>query len=248
MEINSVTCIGCGQCRNFCTMGCIHFERGGGKNKIHCKVDQDECVDCGICERSGICQTDSLHQPVHGWPRSIRGTFSNPLAEHKETKVPGRGTEEIKTNDITNRYKPGFAGIAAEMGRPGIGARLSDVQKVFRALAKINVEFESANPLSALLVDKKTGDMNPEVLGEKVLSCIIEFIVPNDKVISVLNTFDRVAGEIDTVFSIGIITKTDENLNVPAAQILGKEGRWFSFNGKTNLGLGKLTVKGANRT
>ena len=246
MEIDSIACIGCGQCRNYCIMGCIEFERGGKKNKIYCKVDERECVDCGICLRSGVCPADSLHQPEHGWPRSIRGTFSNPLAEHKETKVPGRGTEEIKTNDITNRYKRGFAGIAAELGRPGTGARMSEVQKVFRALAGLNVEFESKNPLYSLVANKETGDMLPEVLDEKVLSCIIEFIVPIGMVVPVLDTLERAAGEIDTLFSIGITTRTDENLDVPAALVLDKNGRWYSFNGKTNLGLGKLTVKGAS--
>ena len=244
MEINSLTCIGCGECRHFCIMGCIDFERGGAKNKVYCKVDDRECVDCGICLRSDVCPTDSLSQPVHGWPRSIRGTFSNPLAEHKETKVPGRGTEEIKTNDITNRYKLGFVGIAAEMGRPGIGARMSEVQKVFRALAKLNVEFETSNPLCSLLSNMKTGDMNPEVLDEKVLSCIIEMIIPESLLIPVLDTFDKAAEELDTLLTIGLISKTNEKLEVPIAQILEKEGRWFSFNVKTNLGLGKLTVKG----
>ena len=248
MEINSVTCIGCGQCRHYCIMNCINFERGGKKNKIHCNVDQRECVDCGICLRSDVCPTESLYQPEHGWPRSIRGTFSNPLTEHKETKVPGRGTEEIKTNDITNRYKRGFAGIAVEMGRPGTGARMSEVQKVFRALSKLNVEFESSNPLCSLLADKKTGDMIPEILDEKVLSCIIEFIVPFNMIIPTLDTLKSVSGELNTLFSIGIINRTDEKLDVPVAQILEKEGRWFSFNGKTNLGLGKLEVKGANKT
>ena len=228
MEIKSTTCIGCGQCRNYCTMSCIEFERGGDKNKVYCRIDQKECVDCGICLRSDICPTDSLHQPEYGWPRSIRGTFSNPLAEHKETKVPGRGTEEIKTNDITNRYKQGFVGIGVELGRPGIGARMIEVQKVFRALARLKVEFESKNPLTALLVNKETGDLNPEVLDEKVLSCIIEMIIPIDQLPPVLNTLDQVAAGLETLFTVGIINKTDENLDVPVRMILEKENRWFS--------------------
>ena len=229
-------------------MGCIDFERGGTKNKVYCKVDERECVDCGICLRSKTCPTDSLNQPIHDWPRSIRGTFSNPLAEHKETKVPGRGTEEIKTNDVTHRFKLGFVGIAVEMGRPGTGARMTEVQKVFRALAKLDIEFESLNPLTALLANKKTGDMNPEVLDEKVLSCIIEMLVPNEKMIPILDVLDKVKDELEnTVFTVGFISKTDENLDIPAAKILEKEGRWFSFNGKNNIGLGKLIVKGANR-
>ena len=248
MEIKSLTCIGCGQCRHYCIMSCIEFERSGDKNKISCKIDERECVDCGICLRSNVCPTDSLYQPEHGWPRSLRGTFSNPLAEHKETKVPGRGTEEVKTNDITDRYKRGFVGLGVEMGRPGTGARMSEVQKVFRALAKLKVEFESKNPLCSLLENKETGDMLPDILDEKVLSCIIEMIIPIDRVSAVLDTLDRAASELDTLFTIGIINRTDEDLTVPVARILEKDKRWFSLNGKTNLGLGKLAVKGAGRT
>jgi ferredoxin len=45
-------CVGCGHCRPFCTMSSIHFTRSGKGTKVHCTVDEDECVDCGICYRS----------------------------------------------------------------------------------------------------------------------------------------------------------------------------------------------------
>lgn len=245
MQIDAKKCVGCGQCRPFCTMGVIHFTRSGKGTKVHCTIDEDECVDCGICYRAKVCPVEALHQPLHGWPRSIRGTFSNPLAEHKETRVPGRGTEEMKTNDITNRYKRGYAGMAAEMGRPGTGARMRDAEKVFKALAKLGVEFETNNPLTGLLKDKDTGEMNPEVLNEKVLSAIIEMIIPLDKVITVLETMERVAEEINTVFSIDLVARSDEDLSVPTARIMRENNKWFSMNGKINLGLGHLNVKGA---
>lgn len=245
MQIDIRKCVGCGQCRPFCTMGVIQFALSTRGTKVHCNIDEDECVDCGICYRSKVCPVDALHQAVHGWPRSIRGTFSNPLAEHKETRVPGRGTEEMKTNDITQRYKRGYAGMAAEMGRPGTGARLRDAEKVFKALAKLGVEFETNNPLTGLLRNKETGEMNPEVLNEKVLSAIIEMIVPLDKIIPVLETMEKVAQEINTVFSIDLVARTDEDLSVPTARIMAENNKWFSMNGKTNLGLGHMNVKGA---
>lgn len=244
MQIDASKCVGCGECHPFCTMGAIHFVRSIKGHKVHCAVDEEECVDCGICYRSKVCPVDALKQPVYGWPRSVRGTFSNPLAEHKETRVPGRGTEEMKTNDITGRYKRGYAGIAAEMGRPGTGARMRDAEKVFKALAKVGVEFEKNNPLTGLLKNKETGEMNPEVLNEKVLSAIIEMIVPLDRVITVMETLEKVAAEINTVFSIDLVARVDEDLSVPTAKIMEQHGKWFSFNGKTNVGLGRLQVKG----
>lgn len=247
MRIDPKKCIGCGQCRAFCIMRCIHFTYGEKGGKVHCAVDEDECVDCEICSRSGVCPTDALAQPETHWPRTIRGTFSNPLAIHKETKVPGRGTEEMKTNDITGRYKPGYAGVSAEMGRPGIGARLRDAERMFMALAPLGVEFEPQNPLTNLVADLSTGRMNPETLDEKVLSCIVETTVPLDRVLEVLDTMERVALEVDSVFSVDLVTRAGEDRSVPTMELLDEHGRWYAPNGKTNIGLGKMQVKGADR-
>ncbi|MGE4354561.1 MAG: ATP-binding protein [Oscillospiraceae bacterium] len=245
MRIDATKCIGCGRCRPFCIMRAIDFERPGKGTTVRCVVNEDECVDCGICYRAKVCPTDALRQPETTWPRTIRGTFSNPTAVHKETKVPGRGTEEMKTNDVTNRYKRGYAGMAAEMGRPGIGSRLRDAEKVFMALAPLGVEFEPQNPLTNLLEDHKTGKMKPEVLDEKVLSCIVEMIVPIDRITEIYETLMRVAKEVDTVFSVDLVCRTNEDLSVPTLEIMDKAGYWRSINGKTNIGLGKLKIKGA---
>ncbi|MCI8649404.1 MAG: ferredoxin family protein [Anaerotruncus sp.] len=247
MRIDATKCVGCGQCRPFCIMQVIDFARTTRGNKVFCVVNEDECVDCEICYRAKVCPVDALHQPETTWPRSIRGTFSNPLAIHKETAVPGRGTEEMKTNDITDRYKRGFAGMSAEMGRPGIGARLRDAEKVFMALAPLGVEFEPQNPLTNLLVDKSTGKMNPEVLDEKVLSCIVEMIVPLDQIVKILDVLEKVAKKIDTVFSIDLVCRCDEDLSVPSLKVMEAGHRWYTRNGKTNIGLGKLEVKGARQ-
>ena len=245
MRIDAQKCIGCGRCKDFCIMRAIHFERPGKGTVVRCVVDEDECVDCGICYRSKTCPVDALFQPETEYPRSIRGTFSNPTAIHKETKVPGRGTEEMKTNDVTDRYKRGFAGMSAEMGRPGIGSRLRDAEKVFMALAPLGVEFEPKNPITTLLEDPKTGRMRPEVLNEKVLSCIVEMIVPVERITDIYETLDKVAREIDTVFSVDLVCRAEEDGSVPAIDIMDRAGHWRSINGKTNIGLGKLKVKGA---
>ncbi|MHB1652751.1 MAG: indolepyruvate ferredoxin oxidoreductase subunit alpha [Desulfitobacteriaceae bacterium] len=244
MRIDASKCIGCGQCRPFCSMGTISFVRSVNGRKVHCVVNEDECVDCGICYRSKVCPVDALEEPVHDWPRSLRGTFSNPMAEHKETRVPGRGTEEMKTNELTHRFKRGYAGLAAEMGRPGTGSRLRDAEKVFKALAKLGVEFEPHNPLTGLLLNKQTGEMKPEVLDEKVLSAIIEMIIPLDKVLPVLAILEQAAEEIDTVFSVDLVARVDEDLSIPTQMIMAQNGKWYSYNGKTNVGLGRLQVKG----
>jgi len=100
------------------------------ENKDTVEINFDECVECGVCRYSDVCPTDALTQQEMEYPRILRSQFSNPLVSHPGTGVPGRGTEEMKTNDVTGRFKRGMAGVAIEMGRPGIGTRLYYVKKV----------------------------------------------------------------------------------------------------------------------
>jgi ferredoxin len=202
-------------------------------------IDQERCVDCGVCERSSGCPTESLQQPVEPWPRSVRATFSNPLFEHKETRIPGRGTEEMKTNDVTGRYRHGFAGMAMELGRPGTGTSFRDVEKVARTVAELGVEFEPKNPVTCLMVDRKSGQLNPEVLGERVLSAIVEFTVPLEKVPAVLEGLHKVSTEIDTVFSLDLISRVGPDGSVPTVPLAKSLGLSPSINGKANIGLGR---------
>lgn len=238
MKVEVTKCLGCGRCRNYCTMGAIGFVRTE-RGQICAEVDQHECVDCGVCFRAKVCPADALYEPLPAWPRSVRGTFSNPLVEHKETRIPGRGTEEMKTNDITGRFKLGEAGMAVEMGRPGIGARFTDIEKVAMALAAIGVTFEPKNPLTGLMADKTTGKMNPEVLNEKVLSAIIEMTVPLERVTEIVETVKKVTKEISCVCSFDLTCKVHPGNTIPAFELARLAGVQPTPNGKTNIGLGR---------
>ena len=238
MQIDRSACIGCGRCRSFCTMNCIGFVRDE-VGRVVAMVDQTECVDCGVCVRAKICPVDAMSEPVPAWPRSVRGTFSNPLVEHKETRVPGRGTEEMKTNDVTGRYKIGEAGMAVEMGRPGVGARFADIEKVAMALAKLGIPFEEKNPLTGLMADKATGRMKEEVRDEKVLSAIIELTVPLDRVDEVIAVVKEVTKEIGTVCSFDLTSKVYPDGSIPAFERAARAGVKPSINGKANLGMGR---------
>lgn len=238
MKVDEAKCIGCGRCRNYCTMNAIGFIRDA-RGRICANVDQHECVDCGVCYRAGVCPGEALYEPIPEWPRSVRGTFSNPLVEHKETRIPGRGTEEMKTNDVTGRFKWGEAGMAVEMGRPGTGARFHDIEKVAMALAAIGVEFEPKNPLTGLMIDKKAGRMNPEVLDEKVLSAIIEMTVPVERVPEIINVVSKVTKAISTVCSFDLTSKVDADGGIRAFELARGAGVAPTINGKTNVGLGK---------
>lgn len=238
MKVEDTKCIGCGRCRSYCTMGAIVFSRNK-TGRVCAQVDQAECVDCGVCYRAQICPVEALYEPMPEWPRSVRGTFSNPLVEHKETRIPGRGTEEMKTTDVTGRYKSGEAGMAVEMGRPGTGARFYDIEKVAMALAKLGFAFEEKNPLTGLMADKTTGKMKEEVLNEKVLSAIIEMTVPLERVSEVIATVKEVTRKISTVCSFDLTCKVDPDGSIPAFDIAKKAGLKLTVNGKSNLGLGR---------
>jgi ferredoxin len=242
VRIDAHKCIGCGSCKSYCTMlgGIMYFERDRkNPTRIYYVIDEDECVECSVCLRSGCCPADALYQPELVWPRTVRKNFSDPLKIHPETRIPGRGTEEMKTNEVTGRYRRGKYGMACELGRPGVGARFHAVQKVAMALAALGIGFEENNPVTKLMVDRKTGQINPEVLNEKVLSAIVEFMIPAERLPEVLQVLDRVSREIDTVFSGDIISRIAEDGSVPYLEPVRQQGRFLSINGKSNVGLGR---------
>lgn len=233
MEINKEKCVGCSLCVSYCPMSCIRMKDG-------CSfIDQSECVECGVCKASGVCPVDAIYEPDLDENRNLRKAFSNPLISHSSTSVPGRGTEEMKTNDVTGRFKLGFTGVAAELGRPGTGTRFYDVQKVAQACAKSDVEFEPLNPVTAIMTDRKKGLIDERYLDEKVLSAIVEFIIPDDKVEKVLKDLEQVSWEIDTVFSLDICGVADESGRAHFEDVVEKMGLYSSVNGKVNVGLGK---------
>ncbi len=77
-------------------------------------VDQEECVECGVCLRVDVCPVDAIYMPPESkqYPRSIRAEFSDPGVQFPTLKQGGRGTEEMKTNDVTGRYRRGEYGMA----------------------------------------------------------------------------------------------------------------------------------------
>src|SRR3982074_2924027 len=93
------------------------------------------------------------------WPRVVRRAFSDPRVPHESTGVQGRGTEEVKTNDVSGRVKLGEAGFTIEFGRPGVGVWFHEIQKMTWALAKAGVSFEKKNPITSLMSDVSTGTL-----------------------------------------------------------------------------------------
>lgn len=222
MKIDKEKCNGCESCHPYCPVEAINTIEWKGKSVSD--VAQEDCLECGVFLRSGVCPKDALYMPELKWPRSVRAAFSNPFAIHPLTKMRGRGAEEMKINDVTGRFQQGFAGVAVEMGRPWPGTTFKDLQTVSMALAKLGVEFEPQNPVTGLMVDKKMGKINEEVLGERVLPAIIEFVIENSRLKEALETLKEVSARINTVFSLALISRVGQDGRIPTVSIAKEAG------------------------
>ena len=246
-------------------MGAIYIDPSINRARIN----TDECVECFTCYRGmskehlnptfvrairktaqffrfrfdpepDICPTDAIVPEELSWPRVVRRAFSDPQVPHESTGIHGRGTAEVKTNDVTDRVNQGEAGFVVEFGRPGIGARFRDIELVTRALAELGVEFESNNPVTSLMTDPARGLIRPEILNEKILSAIVEIKTRLEEVPSVLRKIKELSREVGTVISIGVSTRCGGAGDEPLQEILEREG-YPTYRGKTNLGLGRVT-------
>jgi hypothetical protein len=233
LRINLEKCIGCMECIPYCPAGAI-IAKG---NK--CIVDEGRCFECYVCLTSGICPVDAFDKIVLKWPRILRHIFSSVAMVHKGTGIDGRGTAEMKTNDVTGRYRHGEVGFTVDVGRPGVGATFEDVEKISMAVARVGVAFEQMNPVTKLMRDKATGRLREDIKMECVLSCILEFKTEDTKAISVVNALKDVSKSVNTVFSVGCICRCRPDGTIPIKNMLDEAGIFYRPNGKTNIGLGR---------
>jgi hypothetical protein len=189
-----------------------------------------------------VCPTAAFEPEELVWPRVIRRAFSDPRVPHESTGVEGRGTEEVKTNDVTGRVKVGEVGFTIEFGRPGVGVYFRDIQKMCWALAEAGVSFEKKNPVTSLMTDVNTGSLREDILDERVLSAIVEIKVPVARTEEIIRLVWAVEKQVDTVIAIGVGTRCDEQgedlVVAPALERLG----YKLERAKTNAGLGRIAV------
>jgi hypothetical protein len=233
-------------------------------------VNADECVECYTCYNGlsqehlnptlvrsirrlaqffrlrfdpepDVCPTAAFEPEELKWPRVVRRAFSDPRVPHESTGVEGRGTEEVKTNDVTGRVKQGEVGFTIEFGRPGVGVWFSDIQKACTALAAANVHFEKRNPVTSLMTDVSTGTLREDILGEKVMSAIVEIKVPIARTEEIVRLVWEIEKDVDTVIALGVGARCDEAGNeTEVAAILERLG-YSLERAKTNIGLGRIT-------
>lgn len=233
MKIDSEICVGCEECLVYCPVEAINMEDDVAG------VDRDECVECFNCYRSEICPVEAIVPEELEWPRSLRRALSDPQTIDDKTGISGRGTAEMKTNDITDRIKFGFVGFGIELGRPNMGTSFADVEKVAGAIASCGIMFEDENPVTRLMIDKRTGKLQPEILGEKALTAILEGAVPIDKLDALLDALESVSANIGTVMCVGLSSRVREDGSLDFDELIETRGMTVSTSGKVNIGLGK---------
>ena len=271
MRIDPNKCVACGNCTYVCPMGAIYIDPVIKR----ATVDRDECVECYACfnglsqehlnptivrtmrkifqtlrlrfdPEPDVCPTAAFTPEDLTWPRIVRRAFSDPRVPHESTGVEGRGTEEVKTNDVSGRVVVGEVGFTIEFGRPGVGVRFRDIEKMTRRLAQGGVAFEKKNPITTLLKDPKTGDMKDDILDEKIMSAIVEIKVPIERTEEIVRMVREVEQQVDTVVVLGVGVRCDENgddnIVLPILEKLG----YHPQRAKTNTGLGRITNKGAD--
>jgi ferredoxin len=264
MQINPKKCVACGNCTYVCPMGAIYID----PVLKRATIDRDECVECYTCfnglsqehlnptlvrtvrkvfaamrirfePEPDVCPTAAFEPDELAWPRVVRRAFSDPRVPHESTGIEGRGTEEVKTNDVTGRVGPGEVGFTIELGRPGVGVRFRDIQEVSRALAAAGVAFEKKNPVTSLMSDVATGSIREDILDEKVLSAIVEIKVPVARAEEIIRLVWDVEKRIDTVVTIGAGVRCDDHGDDKVvAPILERLG-YDLARAKTNVGLGR---------
>ena len=266
MTINPSKCVACGNCTYVCPMGAIYID----PQIRRATINRNECVECYACYNGmsqehlnpkmvrmlrrifqmmrlrfdpepDVCPTAAFEPEELAWPRIVRRAFSDPRVPHESTGVEGRGTEEVKTNDVSGRVKVGEVGFTIEFGRPGVGVWMRDIQQMCRALAQAGVSFEKRNPVTSLMTDVSEGTLREDILNEKVLSAIVEVKTRVERTEEIIRLVWEVEKRINTVIAIGVGTRCDpdggERVVGPILERLG----YRLERAKTNIGLGRIT-------
>ena len=232
--IDQGKCISCSLCFYACPVSAISLNEL--KKAV---VDGSVCIECGVCTR--ICPVKAINITVPPYPYVFK-LMSNPTLT-KETGIPGRGTDEVKTNDVTGRYRKGEVGLAIDVGRPNVTTTLADIVKILIALESAGVELEKENPQIKILEDLKSGKLSYEDLSKvRLMSMVLEGKTKIENLPKVIDLLKVIEKEVDTVFSIGVICRVNEDYTIPCYEILKELGIEVMPFAKINLGLGRPLI------
>ena len=121
---------------------------------------------------------------------------------------------------------------------------MRDVEKVAMAVVAAGLQLEGpeTSPLAKVMADP-SGKLKEEVLDQYLLSIIIEGKCPEEKFDDVMAALLRAAADIDTVFSLGLVSRVDAEGRAPFLDRLAKFGLPQPYRAKVNVGLGRPLVQ-----
>jgi NAD-dependent dihydropyrimidine dehydrogenase PreA subunit len=236
--IDVTKCTKCYLCFYACPVEAISLNTESNDKRVP-TINSERCIECGVCIR--ICPPKAISRSELYYPYTFK-LLSDP-ALPKITGIPGRGTDEVKTNDVSGRYRRGEIGLTIDVGRPNVTTTLADVIKILKALELAGVELEEENPQSKILEDLKLGRLRYEDLSRvRLMSMVIEGKTKIENLRKVIEALKEVEKEVNTVFSVGIICRINDDFTIPCYEILKELNINVMPFAKVNLGLGRPLI------
>ena len=115
---------------------------------------------------------------------------------------------------------------------------MRDLEKVVKKVTSMGVTFAEDNPVVPLIADRSTGALKTEILGEKVLSAIVECLVSEEDAVRFIDEMTSfLSAELDCVVTMSVISRADEEGNSAFLRKLKDIGKNPYPNGKVNIGM-----------
>jgi hypothetical protein len=118
---------------------------------------------------------------------------------------------------------------------------MREIQAICLRLGAAGVAFEKRNPITSLMTDTANGTLREDVLGEKVMSAIVEIKVPVERTEEIVRLVWAAEKELDTVVALGVGTRCaadgEDRVVAPILERLG----YKLERAKTNTGVGRIT-------
>ena len=89
------------------------------------------------------------------------------------------------------------------------------------------------------MADLKTGKLKEAVLDEYVVSAVMEFKTTLERCEEIVKKLDEISQHVNTVFSVGVISRVEDDGSIPVKAVLEKAGYPVKPHGKTTLNLGR---------
>lgn len=226
-------CRGCGSCVPLCPQGAIRLQPGNERKRA--VIDQEHCMECGVCLDSGVCTFGALREgdTLRDTVRRLFGRMA-PVTLKKEKSSGRTGSWDVKTCDSGRPLPAGEAIIRVELGRPEGGVTLVQAERLRQALLQQGYQPEEQRAYQTMLELLGPEALEQEAGGIRVLSVCLEYRCEPDRLVCLLDFVEdwaqqqRVRYRVNALFSPGLLPKIRE--------ILEQNGRSFGLRCKCNLG------------